>query len=193
MYKRTELEEPMAKHDPQARRQAIIEAAADLIAEVGPGKLTHRLVAARADVPLGSTTAYFTSIDDLRQAALAFHVEDIDRTLKQIGDEFVADPAGAPDRLVDYLFEYLSDQRSVASAAALNSTATFDPQVRELARRWTDGMIEALAEHIGHDNALAVAIISDGACVHAAIRGAPVSKVDLQRAFAPFLNHPEDN
>ncbi len=182
----------MAKHDPQARRQAIIEAAADLIAEVGPGKLTHRLVAARADVPLGSTTAYFTSIDDLRQAALAFHVDDIDRTLKRIADEFDADPGTAPDRLVDYLYDYLADQRSVASAAALNSTATFDPQVRELAERWTDGMIAALAAHIGRDNALAVALISDGACVHAAIRGEPVDKADLRRAFTPFLTKPED-
>ncbi|GEE00551.1 DNA-binding transcriptional regulator [Gordonia spumicola] len=177
----------MAKHDPQARRQAIIRAAADLIAEVGPGKLTHRLVAARADVPLGSTTAYFTSIDDLRQAALAHHVADIDTTLAQIADEFRTDPVAAPDRLVDALHDYLSDQRSVASATALNATATFDPQVRELARAWTDGIIGALAEHIGHDNALAVALIADGACVHAAIRGEPVDKQALRRAFTPFI------
>ena len=60
-----------AKRDPEGRRRAIIEAAAEIIASEGTRKLTHRRVAQQAGVPLGSTTQYFSSIDELRRAALA--------------------------------------------------------------------------------------------------------------------------
>src|SRR5690606_8775685 len=52
-----------------ARREAIVRAAADLILREGPAAVTHRAVAARADVPLAATTYYFTGLDDLIGAA----------------------------------------------------------------------------------------------------------------------------
>jgi len=52
-----------------ARRDAIVRAAADLILHEGPAAVTHRAVAARADVPLAATTYYFTGLDDLIGAA----------------------------------------------------------------------------------------------------------------------------
>ena len=67
-----EMPKPMrAKRDPEGRRRAIIEAAAEIIAREGTRKLTHRRVAQQAGVPLGSTTQYFSSIDELHRAALA--------------------------------------------------------------------------------------------------------------------------
>ena len=53
-----------APRDPAGRRQAIIDAAANLIAREGSSKITNRRVAEEAGVPLGSTTQYFKSIDD---------------------------------------------------------------------------------------------------------------------------------
>ena len=52
------------------RRAALVEAAADVLLEQGLTALSHRAVAARAGLPLASTTYYFTSSDDLRDAAL---------------------------------------------------------------------------------------------------------------------------
>lgn len=52
------------------RRRALIEAAADLLLEHGLAALSHRAVAARAGLPLASTTYYFASADDLRDEAL---------------------------------------------------------------------------------------------------------------------------
>lgn len=51
------------------RRDAIIAAAAALVLEVGPAAVTHRAIAARAEVPLAATTYYFDSLDDLVGAA----------------------------------------------------------------------------------------------------------------------------
>lgn len=52
-----------------ARRDVIITAAAALVLEVGPAAVTHRGIAARAEVPLAATTYYFDSLDDLVGAA----------------------------------------------------------------------------------------------------------------------------
>lgn len=52
------------RRDPEARRREIVTAAAELIVEVGAEAVTHRMVAARADVPLGATTQYFDTLDD---------------------------------------------------------------------------------------------------------------------------------
>ena len=54
----------------QRRRAALLDAAAALAAEVGAGAVTHRAVAARAGVPLSTTSYFFTSIDELVTEAL---------------------------------------------------------------------------------------------------------------------------
>lgn len=57
------------RYDPD-RRQRIIDAAIRVVAGRGIAGLSHRAVAAEADVPLGSTTYHFASLDDLLIAAL---------------------------------------------------------------------------------------------------------------------------
>ena len=57
------------------RRERIVAAGADLLAREGFGVLSHRTVAERAGVPLGSTTYYFASLDELRAAAARTLVE----------------------------------------------------------------------------------------------------------------------
>jgi DNA-binding transcriptional regulator YbjK len=54
----------------QVRRTKLLEAAAGLAAELGAGAVTHRAVAARAGVPLSTTSYFFDSIDDLVTEAL---------------------------------------------------------------------------------------------------------------------------
>ena len=76
------------------RRAALVQAAAELASEVGAGSVTHRAVAARAGVPLSTTSYFFSSIDELVTEALATsatgHIEGLD----QVGRTA---PAQAPD------------------------------------------------------------------------------------------------
>jgi DNA-binding transcriptional regulator YbjK len=58
------------------RRQLLVGAAAELLLEEGFAALSHRAVAARASLPLASTTYYFTSGDDLRDAAVQHLAEE---------------------------------------------------------------------------------------------------------------------
>lgn len=54
----------------EARREAIVAAAARLVAEAGPDAVAHRAVATAAGVPLAATTYYFRDLADLLVAAV---------------------------------------------------------------------------------------------------------------------------
>lgn len=60
----------------QRRRDALLRAAAELLAEGGARAVTHRAVAARAGIPAASTTYYFESIQQLTDEALRQHLTD---------------------------------------------------------------------------------------------------------------------
>ena len=63
-----------AAAEPLPRRDAILDAALAVIAGQGTEKVTHRSVAAEAGVPLGSTTYYFASRDELVREAFRRYV-----------------------------------------------------------------------------------------------------------------------
>ena len=58
------------------RRESIVRAAAEIATDDGFGAVSHRTVARRAGVPLGSTTYYFASLDDLLGAVAATMVDE---------------------------------------------------------------------------------------------------------------------
>nr|WP_042183701.1 TetR/AcrR family transcriptional regulator [Kibdelosporangium sp. MJ126-NF4]CEL15754.1 Transcriptional regulator, TetR family [Kibdelosporangium sp. MJ126-NF4]CTQ93680.1 Transcriptional regulator, TetR family [Kibdelosporangium sp. MJ126-NF4] len=60
----------------ERRRQALVEAAAQLLAEGGFDAIRHRAVAERAGLPLASTTYYFDSLDELITAAVVYRGEE---------------------------------------------------------------------------------------------------------------------
>src|SRR5215831_18929218 len=92
---------PRGTNDP-GRPQRIAVAAIDVIAERGVEGLTHRAVAAKAGIPLGSTTYYFKTLDDLLAAAIVEAKSETDAELEewsagvQPGDDLV-------QALTDYL------------------------------------------------------------------------------------------
>jgi DNA-binding transcriptional regulator YbjK len=52
------------------RRQLLVDAATTILEASGFEAVSHRAVAAQAGLPLAATTYYFTTLDDLRAAAL---------------------------------------------------------------------------------------------------------------------------
>lgn len=91
-----------------ARRQALLDAAVEVVAERGVGGATHRVIAARAGVPLSTTSYFFASLDDLIIAALRSFAEtsiaDLQRTAKALASSALT-PAEAVDLLVDALVD----------------------------------------------------------------------------------------
>jgi AcrR family transcriptional regulator len=65
-----------------ARREALLRAAVEIVAERGVGGATHRAIAERAGVPPSTTTYFFASIDELVLEALR-HFTDL--RVEQLG------------------------------------------------------------------------------------------------------------
>lgn len=180
------------KRDPEARRRAILHAATAIIVENGESALTHRAVAKRAGVALGSTTQYFTSIADLRESALQLLAEEIDAELA-IMERQLAHFAAEPDRAAELLHEFLCDARQVRAEVALIAAGTRSAELRALALRWPDRFVEVLSRHIDREQALAIAVFIDGATVHAALHDSPLTAETLTAVFRSILaTKPQD-
>src|SRR4051812_50203519 len=83
-----------ARRDPEGRKRALAEAVVEVVAEVGVGRTTHRMVAARAGVPLGATTYYFPTLGDLVAAGLALVSDSIAQDLEQWRGADAGEPEG---------------------------------------------------------------------------------------------------
>lgn len=174
------------RRDPEARRLEIVTAAAELIIEIGVDALTHRKVAARAGVPLGATTQYFATLDDLRDAAigaLAAEIEArIDETRRAVVIEGVT-PAG----LAKLVHQGLTDARAIQADRAVVTAAVHDPRVREFARQWSDEVVGFIAPVHGIDRARAAAVFIDGVLWHAQIHDEPLDEELIRDALAGIL------
>jgi DNA-binding transcriptional regulator YbjK len=90
----------------ERRRQALVDAAAQLLAEGGFDAVRHRAVAERAGLPLASTTYYFDSLDELIMAAVEHQGwAELGRGRKQLAE--VADPNPDFDTLVELVLDQL--------------------------------------------------------------------------------------
>ncbi|TDB74885.1 TetR family transcriptional regulator [Actinomadura sp. KC216] len=178
-----------SRRDPAGRRRVIVEAAAELITEVGTDGLTHRLVAARAGVPLGSTTQYFATLADLREAAMQHLADEIDEGLAVVR-EAMRDMSTAPAALASAFHDYLRDVRLVQADSALTWASVHDPQLRSLSLRWFDELVAILSAHIGPARATAVAVFADGATWHAALHEEPLDLDVLTGALTALFTEP---
>lgn len=98
------------RYDPE-RRGRIIDAAIRVVATNGIGGLSHRTVAAEADVPLGSTTYHFASLDELMVAALRRTNEGFGAAVRDSGA--LADPgADVAEELARLMGEWLAGERT---------------------------------------------------------------------------------
>src|SRR5262245_49236743 len=87
--------------EPLPRREAILDAALALIAAKGVEAVTHRSVAAEAEVPLGSTTYYFASRDELvREAFRRYVTRELELLLQILAETEPRDASGLVDFLV---------------------------------------------------------------------------------------------
>jgi DNA-binding transcriptional regulator YbjK len=68
---------PLPKQDrSRRRREALLRAAAEVLADGGPKAVTHRAVAQRAGVPTASATYHFESVQSLTEEALRLQVAE---------------------------------------------------------------------------------------------------------------------
>jgi DNA-binding transcriptional regulator YbjK len=137
----------VAQQATQGRREQILEAALRVIGRSGREAVTHRAVAEEAGVPLGSTTYYFDSRDDLLAQALE-HVasEAVDRYAKLAADlRTVKTPEELADGLLSELTGAAEDRTAYIAEYELWLEAGRRPELREAAQSWCDAEQHAVA------------------------------------------------
>ena len=179
--------EPRRQSRGAQRRDAIVRAAAELILTDGPAGVTHRTVAAAADVPLAATTYYFSGLDELVETAGRLLVERWTAHTREVveRDDIPVTPAGKAERIVDAIgpsgddaavrgfYEHLvAAGRSAALGRAYAGT-----------RNDLDDAVTELLAKLGLDISpqLIIAIV-DGAALTALSEGGSVRPVALQLA-----------
>ncbi|MFF2051086.1 TetR/AcrR family transcriptional regulator [Leifsonia sp. NPDC058194] len=170
------------RHDP-ARRDRIVDACLDVIAEYGVAGTTHRRVAEAADVSLGSMTYHFTGMD----ALLAEAFDRFAHTFSTAFEASMADcgsAAEAREALARHiLLEVFDTPRELVLTQELYTLAARDPRYRTITNGWmgrsravlerffdpvTAGILDALVEGMTLHRALDIEPY-DASAVRAAI------------------------
>ncbi|MFF8828842.1 TetR/AcrR family transcriptional regulator [Streptomyces sp. NPDC015131] len=152
------------RYDPD-RRGRIIDAAIRVVGRGGIAGLSHRTVAAEADVPLGSTTYHFASLDELLVAALRRSGEGFAGAVR--GSAALtgtgADLAAGLARLTG---QWLAgDRTGVELEYELYLAALRRPALRPVVAEWTDGVVAALSARTDPATARALVALIDGICL----------------------------
>ncbi|MFE2377681.1 TetR/AcrR family transcriptional regulator [Streptomyces sp. NPDC059398] len=169
----------MARRYDPGRRDRIIDAAIRIVRDHGIAGLSHRSVAAEADVPLGSTTYHFATLDELLIAALR-KVSDHPRATVGAWVRALAEPGeGLAVRLTALLERLVAGDRSgVRLEYELYLAALRREALRPVAAEWLDAFVEVVRAQVGGDAATARALVAliDGLLIQLLLTG---------RAFDP--------
>lgn len=175
-----------APRDPAGRKQAIVNAAADLISREGSSKITNRRVAEEAGVPLGSTTQYFKSIDELRREGLAEVARRIEREYDEV---FLVTEQGSRDAaaLAEVINEYLSDRHRVHADAALYAAAIEDPEVEDITRSAFESFLRRCRPFMDEQRAKILCAFMEGAMINSCFMGVPYDRDTIRTAVNLIL------
>ncbi|MER5459060.1 hypothetical protein ABT008_30280 [Micromonospora sp. NPDC002389] len=182
-----------SRRDPEGRRRAMLDVAAQEMIANGWEALTHRRVAELAQVPLGATTYYFDSLDDLRTSALEVVVAQADEEIRQVAAAVHA-CAGSAEGLAALFTTYLSDHARLQAESLLYFAGVHQPELRPYAQRWVKGMTEILSAYATHEAAQATALYLDGVILYTLLHDRPVDERSLRMAITALMGTslPED-
>ncbi|MEU6258155.1 TetR family transcriptional regulator [Streptomyces sp. NPDC047043] len=174
------------RYDPD-RRQRIIDAAIRVVGEKGLAGLSHRSVAAEADVPLGSTTYHFKTLDELMVAALRQANEGFVKVVVSRGglEDTGADLA---TELAGLMGEWLAgDRTGVELECELYLAALRRPALRPIAAEWAADLADRLARRTDPLTARALVALLDGICLQVLLTGMPYDEEYAREVLARVI------
>lgn len=138
------------------RREAILTAAMDILAEEGVRALTHRSVAARAGLPPSSTGYYFPTIGELVEATFETYIERGIELLRAVESREYR-PEQTDDEVLDLMARGLvaAPRAPQISILHLYLEAGSRPELQPIAERASEhftGVAERILQMIGVDD-----------------------------------------
>ena len=158
------------------RRDRIIDAALEVIAAHGVAGTSHRKVAAVADVPLGSMTYHFESMDELlREAFTRFAGTVASRCEARLQGEMTLDEAR--QAVVEIVLHDVNPtQDDLVLALELYTLAAREPRYREITRAWMHRSRAALELHFDAGTAQLLDALIEGLTIHSALDTQPQAR-----------------
>jgi len=177
------------RYDP-GRRDRIIDACLDVIAEAGVAGTSHRKVAEAADVPLGSMTYHFTGMHELLHEAFS-------RFAHAVSERFEDRMSGAPDvdaaerAIADAITdEVLSDHRELVLTHELYTLAARDPAYRDITNAWMARSRRTLERYFDPTTARILDALVEGLSIHRALDTEPHDKAVVRAAVRRIARRP---
>ncbi|RJK94868.1 TetR/AcrR family transcriptional regulator [Vallicoccus soli] len=170
------------RHDPQ-RRERIVAAALDVIAEHGVEGASHRAIARAADVPLGSTTYHFSTSEELLVAAFTALAD-------RVASQYEARLAGARDTeealegLAQHLCaDLLGSERDLVLSLELYAAAARRPEMRSITEAWMRRSRAALERFLDPVTARELDALVEGLVLHSALSTDPMTPDQVRHAL----------
>jgi DNA-binding transcriptional regulator YbjK len=175
------------RHDPQ-RRERIVEAALDVLARDGVAGITHRAIGAAADVPLGSITYHFATLDDIVRLAFETHVD-------KLASRFEMRLASC-DSAVDVIEcivlaitdDLAANPNELAVTYELYGDAVRRGETKQLTQQWMVRAEDALAQHLDRPTARLVDVVIEGLMVHMSIAQQQISRDEVRALLTIAAN-----
>jgi TetR/AcrR family transcriptional regulator, regulator of biofilm formation and stress response len=176
------------RYDP-GRRDRLIDAALTVIAERGVAGTTHREIARAADVPLGSMTYHFSSLDEVLAEAFTRHADSVARVF----DERMR-AARNRDAAVEAVITLVSQDllgsgsgRDMVLAAELYVAAARNPALKAVTQAWMARSRQALERHFDPTTARELDALIEGLVLHSALSTDPMTPAQIRHAIERYL------
>ncbi|GIJ54976.1 TetR/AcrR family transcriptional regulator [Virgisporangium aurantiacum] len=176
------------RHDP-GRRDRLIDAAIAVIAERGVAGTTHREIARVADVPLGSMTYHFASLDEVLAEAFTRHADSVARVFDQRMGA-APDRRAAIDAVVTLVAEDLlgaSAGRDLVLSVELYVAAARNPALKAVTQAWMARSRRALEQHFDPTTARELDALIEGLVLHSALSTDPMTPDQIRHAIERYL------
>ena len=159
------------------RRARLVGVTLELIAEAGVSGVSHRKIAAAADVPLGSMTYHFTGMDELLHEAFTRFAEHIAGSF-QARLSAAENPQEAVEAVVDLVHE-LSEpgsHRDRVLAYELYTLAAREPRYRAITSSWMRRSRQELQRHFDPRTTRQLDALIEGLALHRALDEDPFDR-----------------
>ena len=175
------------RHDPD-RKERIVESALVVLARDGVAGITHRAIGLVADVPLGSITYHFATLDDIISLAFQTHV---DRLATRFEARLASCTSGSD--LIECIVLAITDDlaahpNELAVTYELYGDAVRRADNKRLTQQWMVRAEDALAQYFDRATARLVDVVIEGLMVHMSIAQQPISKDEVRTLLSTAAN-----
>jgi DNA-binding transcriptional regulator YbjK len=157
----------------------------EVIVKSGVEGLSHRTVAAEAGVPLGSTTYYFASLDEILLAAALRAMAD-DKASLSAWAEGISREADLAQALAERIMDDAHRSQMVANVRLYFAAAT-RPELQQLAYEWSMVMTHVLEPFVDEVTAEALSALYDAMIIRVMISGERVDQSEIERVIRRAL------